>query len=572
MTRIMSAINQLALPTAVYEQEYDMQLPSGSYNTVRISRIQGVRYTTTNDRNNGNFLFVVKSRPNTQSDVTRVQMSVKNNSLISKSLQALNFMRDRQVRSEFINYPLYYNHLGASYTEYTQHADVFEFASKNEGMFSLDIFKRLIGQAFLAVADLHEKNFRHGDVKPENILVYCRGQRIFLKLADLDTVAEVNGDGFLTESDIWPMRNPFIIMTAPETLTNHPNSLNQKAVDCYALGMVIHFLVHTVLQRNLYAVCRAYDELKHPSQEGNYVVPVPCIAMPGSPEEDVYNLIAGLTRTLPHERLDIWAAMQSKFFGKDESERAAFFVGLRVEAMTYNSLLFDNRYLFTPPAMNDPSYLLDNNVKSIIVMSYSLDTEMTECQEQAARPEEFFMALQKFHMIIKNIDNILVNINNFLVSDPSRFQLFAKQIVYLENEIIVERNKLKFMLYVQLPKNLVTVIGQTFEAYDSTLRAQIQASNMFASSLRYKQSAASELTSQLVGKINNASNSSEAFYAVASCLSPLSEMMGNTFKELLRRNLEVRLGKTIEEITVDLGIIMPQDIVAAPAALAAVNL
>jgi serine/threonine protein kinase len=218
-----------------------------------------------------------------------------------------------------------------------------------------DTLKRMIAQIVLGIAELHKNHLVHRDIKHKNILVSLRNKKIYLQLADLDELAEVNDSNT-------PKKPPISIALtegycAPEVLAcwPHPygyknnkqyNSLDLKAADCYSLGKTLHELV------NVY---------------------------PDSKTQELVTMIYQLIKNNPHDRLNIEQVMGNVYFGKTQQERETYFLNLEAECRRYHFI--DTFYIPNFIPESDAFYLLPSNIKNIYTAGISLDLQITHCMQ-----------------------------------------------------------------------------------------------------------------------------------------------------------------------------------------------
>ena len=96
------------------------------------------------------------------------------------------------------------------------------------------------GQVVNGLAWLHERHYLHGDLKPENIVVFSGGNRPNLKLGDLGSAVELDGKGKDSSHRVHRCltTHPY---AAPEMLlAGLDKTIITLAADIYSLGVVLY--------------------------------------------------------------------------------------------------------------------------------------------------------------------------------------------------------------------------------------------------------------------------------------------------------------------------------------------
>ncbi len=138
---------------------------------------------------------------------------------------------------------------------------------------SREQIKTIFGQVVLGVLALHEKALAHRDIHPSNILIFPIKQNDFyVQLADLDTVIELYPkDGTVCDKRSFTLGGASL--PSPELLalidierhqwktaamSIYP-TLDLKAVDCFALGVVLDKLIAKVKPNDIFDNNPEYD-------------------------------------------------------------------------------------------------------------------------------------------------------------------------------------------------------------------------------------------------------------------------------------------------------------------------
>jgi serine/threonine protein kinase len=265
--------------------------------------------------------------------------------------------------------------------------DLFEFFvthyEANIEYFSFENFKRMIGQLILSVFELHINNRAHRDIKHENWIVNNYDGKIFLLLGDHGDMVETQENGTSKETLMTIAGTKELIapeLAACTEVSDYQTyqTLDLKAIDCYALGVVIEQLADKI-----FPDYTAVDEEN--------------IGLAA-----IIKVAKGLKYVTPSERLTIIDTMNSEFFGENMGARTNFFANLVEEKDNYE-LLIDGRYkICTENYLPDDYFLLlDRRLKPIFTKSEQLAEEIDECHKQIAATKD--LTTTSFSTTIANI-------------------------------------------------------------------------------------------------------------------------------------------------------------------------
>jgi serine/threonine protein kinase len=496
----------------------------GAANKNMIGKLEGVNYRASRTSTAMNNLFAVRSSPFTSEDVLAAESTNdrKVTKIISETLDSQQLLRQKNVPTEFIHTFLYYNQKGDIYSEYTTHADLHHFITRDKNRFTLKEVKDFCGQIILAVADLLERNLVHRDIKPENFLVVERDGKFFIKLADLDTILEIDENGASLN------QNPSPISTrtyaAPELISR--TAFNLKAVDCFALGIVLKFMLNFAL--------KAQDRLDVSNKSLiNYLT----------------ELADKLSAKTAARRYSIEGAKNCKFFGATTEEREHFFIVLREKAKY--TMIIDGM-LFSPPAVNDAFYILDHNIKQLILLGYNVDAKYQEALAALANNvipvSTVIILINLFKPLVRQILETLAKIQT---EHPALFNNYAVQLEQIKLAISFENNRVEQLKNEKLQEKLVQCIDLCFSNFLQEINEMIRVSPMFANALMQQRLAAFTDVSMLKFIINNSENQQELFKKIAIITYPAGVAR---FKFLLKQNIEVVLGKSFDLYLKDLNL------------------
>lgn len=153
----------------------------------------------------------------------------------------------------------------------------------------------------VAVQHLHLLNIAHRDLKPENLLYTTAGNDAALKLTDFGFAKET----FSKESLQTPCYTPYYV--APEVLG--PEKYD-KSCDIWSLGVIMYILLcgfPPFYSNHGHAISPG---MKKRIRTGQYTFPNPEWA---NVSQDAKDLIKGMLRTDPEERLTIFDVMKNKW-------------------------------------------------------------------------------------------------------------------------------------------------------------------------------------------------------------------------------------------------------------------
>lgn len=126
--------------------------------------------------------------------------------------------------------------------------------------FVLDVLSQLIGLAS-AIETIHKQNYRHGDLKPQNILIFAGKSKVGTwKIADLGLAKFHNETTGARVGPTTMIGSGTISYEPPETVTTS-NSPRSRLYDIWSLGCIILEIVVSLLYGR-----KAYDVLVSKTQ------------------------------------------------------------------------------------------------------------------------------------------------------------------------------------------------------------------------------------------------------------------------------------------------------------------
>lgn len=178
--------------------------------------------------------------------------------------------------------------------EYAPHGDLYELTKNNLILKSETLIRTLFRQIIQGVEYLHQNNVAHLDLKPENILI---GNDFELKICDFD-LSYREGD-----KHIFSEGTPFF--GAPELSTR--NCKNPYKADIYSMGAILFYLITggCMPKGNYNGGLYEYLQNKEAKWLGGNI---------GNLNKEVTELILGMVKTNPDERLKINQIKESKWF------------------------------------------------------------------------------------------------------------------------------------------------------------------------------------------------------------------------------------------------------------------
>jgi len=314
------------------------------------------------------FRFGLSAAPVASLPIAHLKLKRQGSELAADIVRVINaekLLCKKKVPGAFNFRPFYRDTNGGSFSLRALGKDLFAYLDvleemENSGrpLSNADLIS-MMGQAILAVYDNHVRGIVHRDIKPENFLVFFHNGKCNIKLADQESVAEINSDTgrSLTSLEIFgsPMYGP------PETrkiykrmkkeghsleLTEKYNQLNLKAFDCFTLGKTLDMMGDFLQERT------------------------PAFEL----------LWKGLCRKNVSKRMSIEEAMNSTVFGDSPENRQAFFDELRATAND-NTLTIDG---YSQDAVDDvvdnPFLLLDHSIKPLGWQAVKVAEQIEECE------------------------------------------------------------------------------------------------------------------------------------------------------------------------------------------------
>ncbi|XP_068215426.1 MAP kinase-activated protein kinase 2-like isoform X1 [Palaemon carinicauda] len=170
-----------------------------------------------------------------------------------------------------------------------------------DGAFTEREAAAIMREICVAVQHLHLLNIAHRDLKPENLLYTKMGENASLKLTDFGFAK----DSFSKESLQTPCYTPYYV--APEVLG--PEKYD-KSCDIWSLGVIMYILLcgfPPFYSNHGHAISPG---MKKRIRTGQYTFPNPEWA---NVSQDAKELIKGMLRTDPEERLTIFDVMKNKW-------------------------------------------------------------------------------------------------------------------------------------------------------------------------------------------------------------------------------------------------------------------
>lgn len=170
-----------------------------------------------------------------------------------------------------------------------------------DGAFTEREAAAIMREICVAVQHLHLLNIAHRDLKPENLLYTKMGEEASLKLTDFGFAKET----FSKESLQTPCYTPYYV--APEVLG--PEKYD-KSCDIWSLGVIMYILLcgfPPFYSNHGHAISPG---MKKRIRTGQYTFPNPEWA---NVSHDAKELIKGMLRTDPEERLTIFDVMKNKW-------------------------------------------------------------------------------------------------------------------------------------------------------------------------------------------------------------------------------------------------------------------
>ncbi|MDA8561767.1 hypothetical protein N9L02_01470, partial [Gammaproteobacteria bacterium] len=231
--------------------------------------------------------------------------------------------------------------------------DLYDFLNKiiNDPLYFVRVplvdlnLKEIISQLVLAVYELHSNDLVHRDIKNENVLVTIRVDgSLYLQLSDLDTVVRSDEKNLQLIGTRWNF-SPELFSGDKLIKYKIYNDLDKKAIDCYALGLMISQI----------------SKISYFKQCAN-----------------LKNLINSLLDSDCQSRATLNDVVQHKFFGKTRKERASYFKSVTIK-FKRPDFFYDSYYQSSKnyyPKANDAFLILPHHLKEIYVLARNLQNKL----------------------------------------------------------------------------------------------------------------------------------------------------------------------------------------------------
>lgn len=315
------------------------------------------------------------------------------------------------VDSPFISREIYFDDTGVRVYLWAQEHDLFTLINKRFDEYdqtkianwSADEIKSILGQLILGVEALHLNHLAHGDLKPENLLVFKYGVRFHVKIHDFDNTVKTIPAGIANIDR--EIGSPEYVAPELENLysSNKPGLVNVQACDCYSIGIIIKKLIEFT---NL--------------QEGN---------------EEFIKQLHSLSKKLcnldPEARPTITDIKNEIIFGETDTERTEFFKNLN-RCFEHETTINNQRIR---SIKGDPINLMPREISEVYHLLTSLDKEFNLLS--ICKNENIKSVIDKIIRIISDIIKIINNNKNI----PDHYKSIAGKLITIFNILTSSRDE-----------------------------------------------------------------------------------------------------------------------------------
>ena len=468
-TRILNVVLRRLSSFPMIELEHsEEKIRNGGSSICNVKKVVGVTYSV----NRAN-------EPNPKPVPLTVVLSLKKTrTKIAEANDAQELLFKNKTAEEFRHVYLYHDENGNFISEYAPDTDLLQYIEDNENSLNLRDIIRLFGQLLSMVNDLHKKNMVHRDIKYENILLYRREGKIYLKLADLDEVISVDDLGlsinpcpaFITTKQCAPPEiKPFICNIS--IYSPQYRALNWKLVDSYTTGQLLYAMVLFLL--------KIEDRDKILKLVNDQVAWVDF--KKGSDEDNIVDLITKLIMNPVSCRSHISEVINHNLFGQTNAEREKFFADLREDA-TFITRINDSEFKPSAVKINDASLLLNHDIKAIYLKTKELDEEDAACDQLlASDPNDNAKVtekLEKLQLMKTHSQNLLTAVKASENSIKHQYYLFTTKQLEIDVKALVRKYDaaINNLMAIYVQNHNVPVHGALVAPLMSQLTAELNES------------------------------------------------------------------------------------------------
>lgn len=228
------------------------------------------------------------------------QVEKDNNKLIHKELDAfVTLMRDNMGHHpNVLKLFMWTEHNNMLYFAMEQAScNLRKLIEKNPTLHATTMVK-ISFDAVLGLQFLHHKKILHGNLKPENVLIFEKNDKLLAKLADVGVSRKMKKVSSIslksTKTETW---------MSPEALLaslNEKPFRNQKACDIFSLGMTIYF----IFSNGNYPFDIEIHENGSFRMSRHYIWPIKSI--PARCSKSTFKLLSWMMERAPEERPSIY--------------------------------------------------------------------------------------------------------------------------------------------------------------------------------------------------------------------------------------------------------------------------